>query len=135
MSSDTITATANAAFCQAGDKVEHLLGQALQLDAADHKHIPIAVEMAQPLLLVASLVERVSAGEQLLQEANRRLAEKKANAKLLADQVATLQQELNSDAESMAAEILPIVMRIDAAETLATTALPEDASIASTAHE
>ncbi|KAG2146460.1 uncharacterized protein EDB93DRAFT_1250997 [Suillus bovinus] len=47
---DAVTATANAAFRQAGDKVEHLLGQALQLDAADPKHIPIAVEMAWALL-------------------------------------------------------------------------------------
>lgn len=39
--------------------------------------------------MVASLVERVTAGEQLLQEANRRLTEQEANAKLLVD----LQQE------------------------------------------
>ncbi|KAG2096505.1 uncharacterized protein F5147DRAFT_778298 [Suillus discolor] len=78
--------------------------------------------------MVASLVDRVSTAEQLLQEANRRLAEQEANAKLLADQVAALQQELNSDAESPAAEILPVVMRTDAAETLAAAAPPEDES-------
>ncbi|KAG1769729.1 hypothetical protein EV702DRAFT_1049606 [Suillus placidus] len=46
---DAVIATANAAFRHAGDKVKHLLGQALQLDAADPKHIPIVVEMAQAL--------------------------------------------------------------------------------------
>ncbi|KAG1779896.1 hypothetical protein EV702DRAFT_1043285 [Suillus placidus] len=66
--------------------------------------------------MVASLVERVSTGEQLLQEANRRLAEQEANAKLLANQVADLQQEA-----------LPVIMRTDAAQTpAATTTQPED---------
>ncbi|KAG1721477.1 uncharacterized protein EDB91DRAFT_1088442 [Suillus paluster] len=46
---DAVTASINAAFHQAGNKVKHLLGQALQLDAADPKHIPIAVEMAHTL--------------------------------------------------------------------------------------
>ncbi|KAG1792279.1 uncharacterized protein HD556DRAFT_1309356 [Suillus plorans] len=80
--------------------------------------------------MVASLVDRVSTGEQLLQEVNWHLAEQEANAQLLADQVAALQRELNSDAESTAAEILPVVIRTDAAETLAAaaTALPEDES-------
>jgi hypothetical protein len=44
-----VNVNANAAFHYAGDKVEHLLGQALQLDAADPKQISIAVEMAQSL--------------------------------------------------------------------------------------
>ncbi|KAG2134732.1 hypothetical protein BD769DRAFT_1665185 [Suillus cothurnatus] len=37
-----VNVNANAAFHYAGDKVEHLLGQALQLDAADPKQISIA---------------------------------------------------------------------------------------------
>ncbi|KAG2359745.1 hypothetical protein BDR07DRAFT_1378489 [Suillus spraguei] len=79
--------------------------------------------------MVASLVERVSTGKLLLQEANRCLAEQEANAKLLADQVATLQQELNPAAESLAAEILPVVISTDATGPLAaTTTLPEDVS-------
>ncbi|KAG1719413.1 hypothetical protein EDB19DRAFT_1836740 [Suillus lakei] len=78
--------------------------------------------------MVASLVERVGTGKQLLQEANQCLAEQEANAKLLTDQVAALQQVVNpAAAESPAAEPLPVVMRTDAAETLAAaTAQPED---------
>lgn len=45
-----ITAAANAGFRNAGDKIEHLLGQALQLDAGDPNHIPIAMEMARTLV-------------------------------------------------------------------------------------
>jgi hypothetical protein len=44
-----VNVNTDATFCYAGDKVEHLLGQALQLDAADPKHISIVVEMAQAL--------------------------------------------------------------------------------------
>jgi uncharacterized coiled-coil protein SlyX len=44
--------------------------------------------------MVASLLERVSAGEQQLQEANRRLAEQEASSKVLAEQVETLRKEL-----------------------------------------
>ncbi|KAG1726672.1 hypothetical protein EDB19DRAFT_1914535 [Suillus lakei] len=78
--------------------------------------------------MVASLVERVGTGEQLLQEANRHLAEQEANAKLLTKQVAALQQAVNpATAESPAAEPLPVIMRTDAAETLAAaTTQPED---------
>ncbi|KAG2749316.1 hypothetical protein P692DRAFT_20874090 [Suillus brevipes Sb2] len=77
--------------------------------------------------MVASLVERVGTGEQLLQEANRRLAEQEANAKLLADQVAALQQEVSpAAAESPAGEALPVVMRTDAAETPAAATPPPD---------
>ncbi|KAG1723334.1 hypothetical protein EDB19DRAFT_2043814 [Suillus lakei] len=75
--------------------------------------------------MVASLVERVGTGEQLLQEANWCLVEQEANAKLLTDQVAALQQAVNpATAESPAAEPLPVVMRTDAAETLAATTAP-----------
>jgi hypothetical protein len=47
---DAVTAKANAAFRQAADKVEHMLGQALQLGAADPKHITIAQDMARTLV-------------------------------------------------------------------------------------
>ncbi|KAG1731776.1 hypothetical protein EDB19DRAFT_1831595 [Suillus lakei] len=69
--------------------------------------------------MVASLVERVGTSEQLLQE---------ANAKLLTNQVAALQQMVNpTTAKSPAAEPLPVVIRTDAAETLAAaTTQPED---------
>ncbi|KAG1730648.1 uncharacterized protein EDB91DRAFT_1252501 [Suillus paluster] len=40
---------ANAGFLNAANKVEHLLGQALQLKPADPKHIAIAMEMAASL--------------------------------------------------------------------------------------
>ncbi|KAG2071717.1 hypothetical protein BDR04DRAFT_1154185 [Suillus decipiens] len=85
-------------------------------------------ELAVLQTIVASLVERVGASEQLLQEAHWHLAEQKANVKLLTDQVAALQQEVNpTAAESLAVEALPVVMRTDAAETLAAaTAQPED---------
>lgn len=49
-----ITAAANAGFRNVGDKVEHLLGQALQLDAGDPKHITIALEMARALVCFLS---------------------------------------------------------------------------------
>jgi uncharacterized coiled-coil protein SlyX len=69
--------------------------------------------------MVASLVERVGTGEQLLQEAHQCLAEQEANAKLLAAQVAALQQVDPTAVESPAADALPVVSRTDAAETLA----------------
>ncbi|KAG1720289.1 hypothetical protein EDB19DRAFT_1836058 [Suillus lakei] len=47
---DHITATANTAFRNAGHKVEHLLGQAVQLNPANPNNITIAVEMAQALV-------------------------------------------------------------------------------------
>ncbi|KAG1719959.1 hypothetical protein EDB19DRAFT_1918360 [Suillus lakei] len=47
---DAVTTEANAAFCQAADMVKHMLGQALQLDAAHPKHITIAQDMARALL-------------------------------------------------------------------------------------
>lgn len=65
--------------------------------------------------MVASLVERVTAGEQLLQEANRRLAEQEAHAKLLANQVADLQPVA-----------LPVVMRTDSADTPAAATVHQD---------
>ncbi|KAG1721013.1 uncharacterized protein EDB91DRAFT_1088606 [Suillus paluster] len=43
------TNKANAGFLNAANKVEHLLGQALQLKPADPKHIAIAMEMAASL--------------------------------------------------------------------------------------
>ncbi|KAG0693662.1 hypothetical protein DFH29DRAFT_1007066 [Suillus ampliporus] len=46
---DGIAVQCNAAFHSVGDKVEHLLGQALQLKPADPKHIAIAMEMASSL--------------------------------------------------------------------------------------
>ncbi|KAG2127451.1 uncharacterized protein EDB93DRAFT_1109307 [Suillus bovinus] len=46
---EAVTATANAVFRRTGDMVEHLLGQALQLNGADAKHIPIAIEMEKEL--------------------------------------------------------------------------------------
>jgi hypothetical protein len=48
--SNPVIALANAAFRHVGDKVEHMVGQALQLEAADPKHINIAVEMAHALV-------------------------------------------------------------------------------------
>ncbi|KAG1719411.1 hypothetical protein EDB19DRAFT_1918936 [Suillus lakei] len=51
---DAVTAQANAAFRQAADTVEHMLGQALQLDAAHPKHITIAQDMARALHYVFS---------------------------------------------------------------------------------
>jgi hypothetical protein len=47
---DATAARANAAFRSAADKVEHLLGQALQLKPADPKQIAIAMEMASSLV-------------------------------------------------------------------------------------
>ncbi|KAG2119220.1 hypothetical protein BD769DRAFT_1390525 [Suillus cothurnatus] len=46
---DTIIAEANTAFCHAANKVEHMLGQALQLDVAHTMHITIAQEVAGAL--------------------------------------------------------------------------------------
>ncbi|KAG2066580.1 hypothetical protein BDR04DRAFT_1121105 [Suillus decipiens] len=51
---DAIIAEANAAFYHAADKVKHMLGQALQLDAAHTKHITVAQEMAGALYYVFS---------------------------------------------------------------------------------
>ncbi|KAG1726671.1 hypothetical protein EDB19DRAFT_1914534 [Suillus lakei] len=51
---DIVTAQANAAFCQAANTVEHMLSQALQLDAAHPKHITIAQDMARALHYVFS---------------------------------------------------------------------------------
>ncbi|KAG1770160.1 hypothetical protein EV702DRAFT_1202570 [Suillus placidus] len=78
-------------------------------DPAPDSQIVLALkeDLAVLQTMVASLVERVSTGEQLLQEANRCIAEQEANAKLLADQVADLQQQ----------EALPVIMRTDAAQT------------------
>jgi uncharacterized coiled-coil protein SlyX len=77
-------------------------------------------ELAVLQTMVVSLVERVGTSEQLLQEANQCLVEQEANAKLLTNQVAALQQVVNpAAAESPAAEPLPVVMRTDVAETLA----------------
>lgn len=45
-----ITNASNAAFRQAGDMIEHLLGQAMQLDAADPQHYDIAMKMARGLV-------------------------------------------------------------------------------------
>jgi hypothetical protein len=45
-------------------------------------------------VMVASLLEKVSAGEQQLQETNQCLAKQEATAKVLTDQVAALWQEL-----------------------------------------
>ncbi|KAG1734016.1 hypothetical protein EDD22DRAFT_852540 [Suillus occidentalis] len=68
-----------------------------------------------------------STGEQLLQESNRRLAKQEANAKLLTGQVAALQQEANSTADSMEADALSVVIRTDAAQTpTAAAAQPEE---------
>ncbi|KAG1732769.1 hypothetical protein EDD22DRAFT_852686 [Suillus occidentalis] len=53
--SNPVIALANAAFRHVGDKVEHMVGQALQLEAADPKHINIAVEMAHALSHVFSV--------------------------------------------------------------------------------
>lgn len=47
---DAITTKSNAAFHHAGDMVEHLLGQAMQLNAADPQHIDIAMQMARGLV-------------------------------------------------------------------------------------
>jgi hypothetical protein len=80
--------------------------------------------MAVLQAMVASLADRVSTGEQLLQE---------ANAKLLAGQVAALQQEANSAAESTAADALPVVIRTDATQTpTAAAAQPEEETPAAT---
>ncbi|KAG1722547.1 uncharacterized protein EDB91DRAFT_1088097 [Suillus paluster] len=46
---DWATNKANAGFLNAANKVEHLLGQALQLKPANPKHITIAMEMAASL--------------------------------------------------------------------------------------
>ncbi|KAG1719573.1 hypothetical protein EDB19DRAFT_1970983 [Suillus lakei] len=102
---------------------------AMHVPAPDSQTVlALKEELAVLQIMVASLVERVGTSEQLLQEANWHLVEQEANAKLLTDQVAALQQAVNpTTAESPAAEPLPVVMRTDAAETLAaTTAQPED---------
>ncbi|KAG1727334.1 hypothetical protein EDB19DRAFT_1833149 [Suillus lakei] len=66
-------------------------------------------ELAVLQTMVVSLVERVGTSEQLLQEANQCLVEQEANAKLLTNQVAALQQVVNpAAAESPAAEPLPV---------------------------
>ncbi|KAG1739515.1 hypothetical protein EDD22DRAFT_851961, partial [Suillus occidentalis] len=101
--------------------------------AATHDHsesqtvLALKEEMAVLQAMVASLADRVSTGEQLLQESNRRLAEQEANAKLLAGQVAALQQEANSAAESTEADTLPVVIRTDATQMpTAAAAQPEE---------
>ncbi|KAG1761170.1 hypothetical protein EDD22DRAFT_847996 [Suillus occidentalis] len=53
--SNPVIALANATFHHVGDKVEHMVGQALQLEAADPKHINIVVEMAHALSHVFSV--------------------------------------------------------------------------------
>ncbi|KAG1835997.1 hypothetical protein DFJ58DRAFT_735277 [Suillus subalutaceus] len=55
MTMEQVTANANATFCNAGDRVEHLQGQALQLDRADPKHIAIEMEMVHALSHVFSV--------------------------------------------------------------------------------
>lgn len=50
MSSANNIAAANKAFSDAADKVEHLLGQAWQLDADDPQHLAIAMEMGRALV-------------------------------------------------------------------------------------
>ncbi|KAG2103719.1 uncharacterized protein F5147DRAFT_654631 [Suillus discolor] len=52
MSQTEIISAANKSFSDLADKVEHLLGQAWQLQPADQKHISIAMEMGQALVTV-----------------------------------------------------------------------------------
>ncbi|KAG1860996.1 hypothetical protein C8R48DRAFT_673572 [Suillus tomentosus] len=48
-SSNANIAAANKAFSDAADKIEHLLGQAWQLDAGDPEHLTIVMEMGRAL--------------------------------------------------------------------------------------
>ncbi|KAG1906157.1 uncharacterized protein F5891DRAFT_1182358 [Suillus fuscotomentosus] len=48
-SSNANIAATNKAFSDAADKIEHLLGQAWQLDAGDPEHLTIAMEMGRAL--------------------------------------------------------------------------------------
>ncbi|KAG1796139.1 hypothetical protein EV424DRAFT_1353254 [Suillus variegatus] len=52
MSSANNIAAANKAFSDAANKINHLLGQASQLDAADARHLTIAMEMGKVLTQV-----------------------------------------------------------------------------------
>ncbi|KAG1879779.1 hypothetical protein F4604DRAFT_1922989 [Suillus subluteus] len=56
-----LIATANNAFSEAADQVEHILGQALQLQPEDPKHLSIAMDMAKLMHEVFSThTERVT---------------------------------------------------------------------------
>ncbi|KAG1839871.1 hypothetical protein C8R48DRAFT_781962 [Suillus tomentosus] len=52
MSSANNIAAANKAFSDAANKIDHLLGQASQLDAVDARHLTIAMEMGKVLTQV-----------------------------------------------------------------------------------
>ncbi|KAG1758632.1 hypothetical protein EDD22DRAFT_956702 [Suillus occidentalis] len=129
----TATATVPTAATDVPAAATPVPADAAATAAATHDHsesqivLALKEEMAVLQAMVASLADRVSTGEQLLQESNRRLAEQEANAKLLAGQVAALQQEANSAAESTAADALPVVIRTDATQTpTAAAAQPEE---------
>lgn len=48
-------ATANAAFMHAAAQIEHLLGQAVQLDRADPANVNLLLEMASILVSRSSM--------------------------------------------------------------------------------
>ncbi|KAG1723454.1 hypothetical protein EDB19DRAFT_1834606 [Suillus lakei] len=76
-----------------------------------HWLLPLRVKVATLQTMVASLEEKVSCGEKLLLEANRRLAEQEASSKLLATQFEQLHRELLPPNLPSPAEVcLPVIV-------------------------